>query len=193
MGKAALRLVALAIEFGAKLTCFLVQRSIRYGCSVGFRSICADKIALDVDVADLAGGVAKLLEQAKRVAFLVFVRRKSGEQGEQFELRLCAARGGAQAVDRDFSRFLDAEPDRCFKRSYNFVEALDRVRGMRCVGHGTGVFGTLKDQEIVGASFGFQVGTKGCFGETTTRPSGAKSTLTMAGFSRKGDCVSLPK
>jgi hypothetical protein len=43
------------------------------------------------------------------------------------------------------------------------------------------------------AGFGLQVGTKGCLAATKILPSVAKSTLTMAGFSRKGDCVSSPK
>lgn len=48
-------------------------------------------------------------------------------------------------------------------------------------------------QDAADTGFGFHPGTKGCLAATMTRPSRAKSTLTMAGFSRKGDWGSLPK
>jgi hypothetical protein len=55
----------------------------------------ADKIALDIDVADPASGAADLLQQVERADLLRLVRRKIGKHGKQLKLGFDAAGGGA--------------------------------------------------------------------------------------------------
>jgi hypothetical protein len=102
-------------------------------------------------------------------------------------------------MDSDLSRPDLAEQGRCLERRDGLAKELHWVRRLVCLGHGIlklldfDAFPERQDQRAEVAGFGFQLGTKGCLAATMTRPSGAKSTLTMAGFSRKGAWLSLPK
>jgi hypothetical protein len=97
----------------------------------------ADQIALDIDVAEPACGLAKLLQQADRLAGRLPVRRKPGEHGEQFELGFHTAGGGAQAMDCNLSWLGQAEQDRCLERRDGLAKLLHRVRRLVCLGHGS--------------------------------------------------------
>ena len=110
---------------------------VRYAIDLTSCDFVADQIALDIDVAELAGSLAKLLQQADRIAGLKLVRRKLGKHGEQFELGLNATGGRAQAMDRNLSRPGEAELDRCLERRDGLAKELHWVRRLICLGHGT--------------------------------------------------------
>jgi len=97
---------------------------VRERCDLASRHFAADQIALDIDVAEPAGGLAKLLQQADRIACLRLARRKPGKHGEQFELGFHAAGGGAQAMDSDLSRPDQAEQYRCLERRDGLAKLL---------------------------------------------------------------------
>ena len=110
---------------------------VRYAMDLTSCDFFADQITLDIDVAELACGLAKLLQQADRIAGRLLARRKPGKHGEQFELGLNAAGGGAQAMDRNLSRPGEAELDRCLERRNGLAKLFHRVRRLICLGHGT--------------------------------------------------------
>ena len=83
--------VACALESTAEAAGLAAQPAVGRWRSAGGRGFRADEIALDIDVADLASSLTKPLEQAQGFVFLLGVRRKAGEHGEQSELGFDAA------------------------------------------------------------------------------------------------------
>jgi hypothetical protein len=75
--------VAGAFEMAAEAPGFAAQRAVGGQSSAGGCCFGADEFALDIDVADLAGGLTETLEQAERFAPLLVVWRQPGEHGEQ--------------------------------------------------------------------------------------------------------------
>ena len=100
------RFLSLAFERAQELAGLVAKLPVRARCAIDLAScnFVADQIALHIDVAELAGGLTKLLQQTDRLAGLLLVRRKPGEHGEQFELGFHAAGGRAQAVDRNLPK-----------------------------------------------------------------------------------------
>jgi hypothetical protein len=84
-------LVARALELAPKTAGLAAQAAVGGWRAAGGRGFGANEFALDVDIADLAGGLTQPLEQAERLALLLFVRGKAGKHGEQGELGFDAA------------------------------------------------------------------------------------------------------
>jgi hypothetical protein len=91
---------------------------------------------VDVDVAHLPGGAAQALEQAQRFIRRFPVRRKRRKHREQHELRLDAARGGAELVDRLLAGMGQAGADGCAEQQRRLAQDLHRVCGLSGSGHG---------------------------------------------------------
>jgi hypothetical protein len=120
--------IARALEVAAETAGVAAQSAVRGRRDVGGGSFGANEVALDIDVADLAGGLAQALEQAEGCTLLLVVRGKAGEQGEQDELGLNAAGGGAKAMDGFGARIRQAGEHGGLQRSGQFAEGLYGAR-----------------------------------------------------------------
>jgi hypothetical protein len=136
-------LVALLAENLEQVVCFFVAGAFKVVAKAaglaaqgevgGWRSPCrcgfgTNEFALDVDIADLAGSLAKLLEQAERFMLLLLVRRESGEHGEQGELSCDAAGRRAQPMDSFRSGVHQAGEHCGLERFRQFAEGLYGAR-----------------------------------------------------------------
>jgi hypothetical protein len=128
--------VAGAFEMAAEAAGFAAQDgAVRRRRGAGGCGLCANEVALDVDVTDLAGSLAQALEQAEGFALLLVVRRESGEHGEQDELRFDAAGRGTEAMDRLRAGVGKAGQHRGRERPRQFAESLYGARRWSCWGH----------------------------------------------------------
>jgi hypothetical protein len=124
-----------ALEVTAEAAGFAAEGVVGRCRRVGGRGFGADEIALDVDVADLAGSLAQALEQAESSALLLVMRRKAGEHREQDELGLDAAGRGAEAMD-GFRVRVGQTGEHCgVQRSRQFAEGLHGMRRLSCFVH----------------------------------------------------------
>ena len=118
--------VAPALQVAAESVGLAVQRVVGgQRPASGFGS---NQVALDIDVADLAGSVAEALEQAESFARLLVVQGNAGEQGDQDELGLDAAGRGAEAMDGFGPRVGQAGEHCGLQRSRQFAECLQGMR-----------------------------------------------------------------
>jgi hypothetical protein len=130
------RVVAVAVE-GSTETAGLHANG-RVGAGSGFVGVgfAPNQVALDIEVAHLAGGPAQLLEQAKGMLALLRVQGEIRKHGEQLKLGLDAARRGAQIVDCPLQRLGQAQPDRGLQRGSNLAEIPDWERRLAGSSHG---------------------------------------------------------
>ena len=93
------RVVAFAVERAPETAGLHAYGGVGAGRAfVGVR-FAANQVALDIEIANLRGGPAQLLEQAEGVLPLLLVRREIRKHGEQLKLGFDAAGRGAQIVD----------------------------------------------------------------------------------------------
>jgi len=126
--------VAGALEAAAETAAFATQSLVR-GWRCGGGGLGANEIALDIDVADLAGSLAQAFEQAESFALLLVVLGKAGEHGEQGELGLDAAGRGAEAMDGLRVRVGQAGVHCGLQRSRQLAEGLYGARRWSGWGH----------------------------------------------------------
>ena len=91
---------------------------------------------MHVEVANLARGAANLFEQAASLAGFLLVVRKIGKDGEEFELGLDAASGGAQSMHVFLVRLGEADQDCSFEGLGGLAKRLQRIRGSSRSRHG---------------------------------------------------------
>ena len=96
----------------------------------------ANQVALDIEIAHLAGSPAQLLQQAEDKLALLRVRGEIRKHGEQLKLGFDAARRGAQIVDCPLERLGQAQPDRSLQRGSNLAEVSDWERRLAGSSHG---------------------------------------------------------
>jgi hypothetical protein len=129
-------LFAFALERAAEFVCLFSDfggggRATVFAC--GFEG---DEVALDVEIADAAGGATELPEQAQSFAGFLLVRREVWDHREEFEVGFDAPGGGAQTVDGGLLRIGEADQDRGFEGFSGLVEGFEGMRRLCCSRHG---------------------------------------------------------
>lgn len=129
-------LIALLLQGAAEFGCLLADLGGGMRAAIPAGGFVANEVALDIEVTDLAGGLAKTFEQVQRLALLLLVRRQAGQRGEQGKLGFDPASRRAQAMDGFDARVGLAGPDCTLQRFCQLAKSLDRVRCVACWGHG---------------------------------------------------------
>ena len=88
-----------------------------------------DEGTLYVEVADVAGDLAELLEEFANFVCGLFVLGQIGDEREELELGFDAAGGGAEAVDGVLLRVGESEGNGSFEGGGVLAQCLDGVRG----------------------------------------------------------------
>src|ERR1039458_1245247 len=118
----ACRVVAVAVEGATETAGLHANGGVGAGSAFVGVGFAPNQVALDIEVAHLAGGPAQLLEQAKDKLALLLVRGEIRKHGEQLKLGFDAAGCGAQIVDCPLRRLGQAQPDRGLQRGSNRSE-----------------------------------------------------------------------
>jgi hypothetical protein len=130
-------LVALSLECEAELVRFLADFGGGARPTILAGGLIADQAALDIEIANLAGGPAKLLEEAGCFAGLLLVGREVGQYVEELKLGFDAASGGAERMDSFLIRMAEADEDRGFEGFRVLAEGLEGMRRLIRSRHGT--------------------------------------------------------
>ena len=110
-------MIGLVVAFAFKTAAKLADLFLEGWAGVfGFRLL-GDEIALDVEVANLSSGVAKVFQQGESFIAWPGSELDLGEDGEELQLGLNASSGGAEMMDHLLARLRKSLEYSCFESS----------------------------------------------------------------------------